>query len=88
MTSIDQPSSPCDHSADLIAAVPYLLGFHPAQSLVVAAMRGERLVFAARCDLPHGDPALRQSADHLAAVLRRQRSEAVDRCWATAAPEG
>ncbi|MFX0592960.1 DUF4192 domain-containing protein [Melissospora conviva] len=77
MTSIDKAKLAVRSPADLIAAVPYLLGFHPAQSLVVTAMRGERLVFAARCDLPHGDPALRQSADYLVAVLRRQQSEAV-----------
>ncbi|WP_157756990.1 DUF4192 domain-containing protein [Plantactinospora sp. KBS50] len=38
--------------ADLIAAVPFLLGFHPSESLVVVALRGSRVAFAARVDLP------------------------------------
>ncbi|HEX6968878.1 MAG TPA: DUF4192 family protein, partial [Micromonosporaceae bacterium] len=65
---------------DLIAAVPYLLGFHPAQSVVVVAFRGRRLVFAARLDLPPVDagPDVRQAAAaHLAAVVTRQGIERV-----------
>jgi hypothetical protein len=38
--------------AELIAAVPYLLGFHPQDSLVVVAFRGRRVLLAARHDRP------------------------------------
>jgi len=38
--------------AELIAAVPYLIGFHPADSIAVVAVRGKKVVFAARHDLP------------------------------------
>lgn len=38
--------------ADLLALVPYLLGFHPTDSLIVVALSGRRLVFIARSDLP------------------------------------
>jgi hypothetical protein len=38
--------------ADLIAATPYLLGFHPTDSLVVVAFQGRKVAFAARLDLP------------------------------------
>src|SRR5262249_46416726 len=44
--------------ADLLAAIPYLLGFHPAASLVVAAVRAKHLVSIVRADLPTaGAPA-------------------------------
>jgi hypothetical protein len=36
---------------ELVQAVPYLLGFHPARSLVLVGMRGTRLVVTARLDL-------------------------------------
>lgn len=75
MTSTDRPRLAVRSPADLIAAVPYLLGFHPADSVVVVAMRGRRIVFAARADLPDaGDPTL--PARHLAGVIDRQGPEA------------
>ncbi|MEV6491833.1 DUF4192 domain-containing protein, partial [Actinoplanes sp. NPDC051633] len=42
---------------DLLAAVPYLLGFHPADSVVVVALRLRSLQFALRFDLDGADPA-------------------------------
>jgi hypothetical protein len=43
--------------ADLVEAVPYVLGYHPDDSLVAFAMRGprSRLVFTMRLDLPPTD---------------------------------
>lgn len=43
--------------ADLIEAVPYLLGYHPADSVVAVALRGSRneVVFTMRLDLPQTD---------------------------------
>ncbi|NJP30514.1 DUF4192 domain-containing protein [Micromonospora thermarum] len=85
MTSTDVPRLSVRSPGDLIAAVPYLLGFHPADSVVVVAMHGKRVTFAARSDLPDlrepVDPARRvaeparpvdESARHLAAVVARQ----------------
>lgn len=42
---------------DLVAAVPYLVGFTPTRSLVMVSLRGPRLRFGlvARVDLPAGD---------------------------------
>ncbi|WBB69119.1 DUF4192 domain-containing protein [Micromonospora sp. WMMD812] len=64
-------------AADLVAAVPYLLGFRPGDgSIVVIASRDRRIVFAARTDLPApGTPAghLIDLAAHLVSVVRRQR---------------
>jgi hypothetical protein len=37
---------------DLLAVVPYLLGFHPTDSLVLLALRDRRIVFQVRADLP------------------------------------
>lgn len=61
--------------ADLIAAVPYLLGFHPQDSLTVVALRGTRVVFAVRHDLPKPDTPdadARAEARHVAGVIARQ----------------
>ncbi|MGK5737761.1 DUF4192 domain-containing protein [Micromonospora sp. URMC 103] len=76
MTSTDRPRLAVRSPADLLAAVPYLLGFHPADSVVVVALRGRRIVFAARADLPAPpeDPA--HPARHLAGVVHRQRVDA------------
>ncbi|SCF19468.1 protein of unknown function (DUF4192) [Micromonospora viridifaciens] len=63
--------------ADLVTAVPYLLGFRPSDgSIVVLASRDRRVVFAARADLPGPDaPAshLLDLAANLIPVVRRQR---------------
>ena len=64
--------------ADLIAAVPYLLGFHPAESVVVVAFRDRRLIFVARVDLPPAGTAptlQRAAAGHLASVVAKQDAD-------------
>ncbi|HET6533730.1 MAG TPA: DUF4192 domain-containing protein [Actinoplanes sp.] len=54
---------------EFLAAVPYLLGFHPADSVVVVALKDRRVLCAARagCDDP---------VDHTAEVLVRQGADA------------
>jgi hypothetical protein len=62
--------------ADLITAVPYLLGFHPSDSVVVVGLRDKQLLFAARGDVdaPPGFPqyvtsvVMRQGVDSVAVV--------------------
>ena len=44
-------SSRISGPAELLQAVPYLLGFHPADSLVLVGLHGGRLVVTARMDL-------------------------------------
>jgi len=67
--------------ADVLAAVPHLLGFHPAQSLVVIGAGGPRgrIRLGFRYDLP--DPptteAARRIADHAVAVLAERRASTV-----------
>ena len=63
-------------SADLLAAVPYLLGFHPRDSVVVVAMRRERVLFAGRGDLP-GPIPMGAMAARFVALLARDRADAV-----------
>jgi uncharacterized protein DUF4192 len=64
-----QVSSP----ADVLAVIPHLLGFHPADSFVVlgAGPPGERVELGFRYDLPDPPDAAtaRQIAGHAAAVL-------------------
>jgi hypothetical protein len=62
---------------DLIAIVPYLLGFHPTDSVVVLAVRGKRPVFTIRLDLlPTGAPAgeLRDLVEPVPQLLRQNRA--------------
>ena len=41
------------HAADLLTAVPYVLGFHPSQCLVVLALDEDgRLLVTVRSELP------------------------------------
>ncbi|MEU8259730.1 DUF4192 domain-containing protein [Micromonospora sp. NPDC048999] len=75
MTPTDQPRLAVRSPADLIAAVPYLLGFHPTDSVVVVALRGRQVVFAARGDLPEPGTDPRPAARHLAQVVARQDAE-------------
>jgi len=67
--------------ADILAAVPHLLGFHPARSLVVIGAGGprDRVKLGFRYDLPDPPDAgiTRQIAEHAVAVLGKRRATAV-----------
>lgn len=67
--------------AGFLAAVPHLLGFRPADSLVVVGVAGprHRVRFTFRYDLPDPPDAARaaQIAEHAITVLRRQRVRTV-----------
>lgn len=76
MNSTELPRLAVRSTADLIAAVPYLLGFHPADSVVLVALRGRQITFAARADLPAPGPDARTAARYLAAVVARQGADA------------
>jgi hypothetical protein len=57
---------------DLLAVVPYLLGFHPADSMVVLGLRDRQIAFQVRADLP--DPADAPGlAEYYAELTARQR---------------
>ncbi|GLZ05760.1 hypothetical protein Acsp03_32260 [Actinomadura sp. NBRC 104412] len=53
--------------ADAIAAIPYLFGFHPVESLVVIGYDGPHNTCAIRIDLPSEDP--HEPAERVAAML-------------------
>ncbi|MFL6162329.1 MAG: DUF4192 domain-containing protein [Jatrophihabitantaceae bacterium] len=81
MTTSDPPAIRVSSPADLIEAVPYLLGFHPAESLVVIGFDGaeavtRQITVTARLDIgPDGaDPVGLRS---LVQVLGRSDSGAV-----------
>ncbi|WP_067509625.1 DUF4192 domain-containing protein, partial [Actinoplanes sp. TFC3] len=65
---------------DLLSLVPYLLGFHPDDSLVVAGMDGDSIKFVVRIDLPQpGTPDYNRqmSALHLAVWVSRAEPDEV-----------
>jgi Domain of unknown function (DUF4192) len=64
MTTPLLPSSQIRDPGDLIAAVPHLIGFHPADSLVVVLLEGRSIAVTLRVDLP--DPRNdKRTAEHL-----------------------
>ncbi|WP_066374628.1 DUF4192 domain-containing protein [Herbidospora mongoliensis] len=69
---------PIDHRlrlsspADILAAIPYLLGFHPADSLVVIGLEYVAVRVATRWDLPLPPGAL----DDLLPLLAREKADA------------
>jgi len=80
MTHVDGTRITVRSAADLLAAVPYLIGFHPVDSLVAVGTDRGILAFAARVDLPPagaGPIAVGTVARYLAAVIARQRVGAV-----------
>ena len=64
--------------ADVLATVPYLLGFHPRDSLVVLTLTGprDRVAFTVRVDLPD-EGSRQQWAAALLAALRRNSARRV-----------
>ncbi|PZM98053.1 MAG: DUF4192 domain-containing protein [Actinobacteria bacterium] len=78
MARTQSPTVEVRCTADLLAAVPYLLGFHPAESAVVVGFRGLRVTFVARGDLPRraSDESATRTAVHMAHVVARQEIEA------------
>ncbi|MDQ7907084.1 DUF4192 domain-containing protein [Phytohabitans sp. ZYX-F-186] len=54
--------------ADLLGAIPFLLGFHPSDSVVVVGLRARHVVFAARGDL--GEPP--GFVEYVTSVVMRQ----------------
>lgn len=63
--------------ADLLAAIPYLLGFHPSDSVVAVGLHSGQVAFIARVDLPGTGDSPTGLARHLCGVLARQDVEAV-----------
>nr|WTA70783.1 DUF4192 domain-containing protein [Micromonospora sp. NBC_00855] len=64
---------------DIVVAVPYLLGFHPTDSLVCIALDERRIPFVARLDLPEPSALddFAPAAAHTAALLARYASAVI-----------
>jgi hypothetical protein len=65
MTTPDLPKLSLRSQTDVLAAIPYLVGWIPNDSLICLAIDGNRLVLSSRIDLPSAGPV---PADVLAAV--------------------
>ncbi|BCY15584.1 DUF4192 domain-containing protein [Actinoplanes sp. L3-i22] len=66
--------------ADLIAIVPFVLGYHPHHSVATVGLIGSRIEFAVCHDLPPPDwteADVRVAANEVAAAVARQRSKLV-----------
>ncbi|MDQ2706340.1 MAG: DUF4192 domain-containing protein [Actinomycetota bacterium] len=61
---------------DVVAAVPYLLGFHPRDSLVLVSIGDRRVSLASRIDLPPLTEA-KSVAGHLARIVAEQSCDQV-----------
>ncbi|HEU4329713.1 MAG TPA: DUF4192 domain-containing protein [Lapillicoccus sp.] len=63
--------------ADIIAVLPYHLGYRPADSLVVVCLRSNRIGVVGRVDLPPPDIEPHLVAVELLPVVERERPDAV-----------
>jgi hypothetical protein len=68
------PTIAVHNAADLVNATPYVLGFHPSESLVVLGLSAGRVCFGARYDLPPPD---RDDIVQLGAIVAAQRARCV-----------
>jgi hypothetical protein len=55
---------------DVLGAIPYLIGYHPDESLVVVGMHDRELIVTLRAELPEHEEAARTCAEGLQTVLR------------------
>jgi len=65
----DAPVHRLSGPTELLAAVPYLLGFQPRDSVVLVGLQGTRLVVTARLDL--ADAAQHGALEHAVATMAR-----------------
>ena len=61
---------------DLLALIPYLIGFHPEESLVAVFVRSGRVILAGRLDLSP-DADAEKLAEFIDALAKRERAEAL-----------
>ncbi|GAA4940594.1 DUF4192 domain-containing protein [Actinoplanes utahensis] len=73
-------SLPLGTPAEFLAALPYLLGYHPHDAVALIGLRGHDLEFGACFDLPPpglGAEVLRAGAAEIAVTIARQEPQAV-----------
>ncbi len=62
---------------DLLAAVPFMVGYHPKDSLVAMALRENKVVMAMRVDFPTEDLMVTTSSTIASHLIREGASEAI-----------
>ncbi len=62
---------------DVVAALPYQLGYHPTESVVLVALAAGRVGLTARCDLPPDHAGVAAVVRALLEPLLRERPDAV-----------
>jgi hypothetical protein len=70
---------------DLLAIVPYLIGFHPEEDLVVVFVKSNRVKLTTRTDLPP-ESAADELADWIDALAKREQVDALALVAYSAAP--
>ena len=75
MTTPTSPTFRIRTEADVLALVPYTLGFHPVDSLVLVTIDEQKRPFQARIDLPDDLDELPVIAEHLAFAALRNGAE-------------
>jgi hypothetical protein len=63
-------------SDELLAIIPYLVGFHPDESIVVVFIKSGRIVLTARMDLPP-ESAADELAEQIDYISKRQEADAL-----------
>lgn len=71
-TNTTNPKLRLSSPADVLSAVPYLFGFHPADSAVVIGLNGKQVAFQLRADLADAEPDPAVYAEHLAGLVAAQ----------------
>lgn len=73
LTRGNQPRVRLENPHDILATIPFLIGYHPTDSIVVIGMREQRITFTARDDLPADGPGSDpDQVAYLVEVLLRQ----------------
>lgn len=72
---VAQPRVRLNAPLDVLATVPFLVGYHPTGSIVIIGMIGRQVIFAARDDLRSDGDADPDQVAHLVEVLIRQRCD-------------
>ena len=62
---------------DLLAAVPFMVGYHPKDSLVAIALREKKVVMAMRVDFPEAEAMVSTSTTIAAHLLRESATESI-----------
>jgi hypothetical protein len=71
-----QPRLKVRRPDELLAMIPYLIGFHPDESLVAVYVRSGRVILTTRSDLPE-QPSADAVAEQIDALAKREKADAL-----------